>query len=113
MVINRRPHNIKVQVQMSKTMNIGFILAKHAIDVNWFRPSSFGCLKAYLEKYLDRPMKMYFLGAFDSIDMFDLIGISATSQDFGIAQQIASRIKKGKLRYYYCAWWSSYFKFLQ
>ena len=70
-------------------------------------------LKAYLEKYLDRPMKMYFLDAFDSIDMFDLIGISATSQDFGIAQQIASRIKKGKLRYYYCAWWSSYFKFLQ
>jgi radical SAM superfamily enzyme YgiQ (UPF0313 family)/SAM-dependent methyltransferase len=75
-------------------LKIGFIQAKNDIDVNWFKPLAFGYLKAYLEKYLDIPVSMYFLESLKNPEDFDIIAISSTSQDFAIAGKIARSVKQ-------------------
>ena len=82
--------------QEKRPVKVGFIQARNEIDVNWFRPLAFGYLKAYVEKYLktDEEVQMHFLDDLKSIDGFDVIGISATSQDFGAAKRLATEIKK-------------------
>ncbi len=77
-------------------LKIGFIQAKNEIDVNWFKPLAFGYLKAYLEKYLDIPVSMYFLESSKNLEDFDIIAISSTSQDFAIAGEIARSVKQRK-----------------
>ena len=79
---------------MARHLTISFIQAKNEIDVNWFRPFAFGYLKAYLEKYLDAPVEMYFLESLKNFEDFDIIAISSTSQDFAVAKQIARSIKQ-------------------
>jgi anaerobic magnesium-protoporphyrin IX monomethyl ester cyclase len=81
---------------MTGQLKIGFIQSKNEIDVNWFKPLAFGYLKNYLEKYLEVPVEMYFLENLRSIEEFDVIGISSTSQDFAVATEIARSIKQKK-----------------
>jgi len=79
---------------MAKQLKIGFIQANNEIDVQWFRPLSFGYLKAYIDKYIKDNVEMNFINAKDNFNKYDIIGISSTSQDFGIAKKIATTIKE-------------------
>lgn len=81
---------------MAKPLKIGFIQAINKIDVRWYRPLSFGYLKAYIDKYLNYPIEMQFLDSLDGIEELDIIGISATSQDFSRAKEIAKLSKDKK-----------------
>jgi radical SAM superfamily enzyme YgiQ (UPF0313 family) len=78
----------------TEKLKIGFVQARNSIDVNWFRPLVFGYLKAYLEKYLDVPFQMDFLEHPAPYEKYDIVGISSTSQDFGIAKVIAECVKQ-------------------
>lgn len=75
-------------------MKIGFIQVKNEMDASWFKPLAFGYLKAYLEKYLDIPVSMYFLESLKNLEDFDIIAISSTSQDFAIAGETAHSVKQ-------------------
>src|SRR6266540_3360112 len=79
---------------MEKQLSIGFIQATNEMDVQWYRPLSFGYLKAYLDKHLVYAVDMQFLTSLDNLSKFDVIGISSTSQNFTEAKEIARKIKK-------------------
>lgn len=79
---------------MAKQLKIGFIQAKNEIDVQWYRPLSFGYLKAYIEKDLGERIEMQFLESLRDIDNYNILGISSTSQDFSIAKEMARSIKR-------------------
>jgi len=74
-------------------MRIGFIVASNEIDVHWYRPLSYGYLKAYLDKHLNSAAEICFLDNMEGFEKFDIIGISSTSQDFARAKGIARHIK--------------------
>jgi anaerobic magnesium-protoporphyrin IX monomethyl ester cyclase len=76
-------------------LKIGFILAKNEFDVDWYEPLAFGYLKAYLENLSTIPVDMVFLKNLDNLDLFDILAISSTSQDFAVASSLA---KTAKLR---------------
>jgi len=78
---------------MEKQLKIGFILATLDIDVKWFRPLSYGYLKSYLKEYCEFPVMMNFLENSEVSNDYDIICISATSQCFSIAKDIAKKIK--------------------
>lgn len=77
-------------------MNIGFIKATNEIDVQWFLPLAFGYLKAYLDKNLKTPVTMTLLDTTEDLDTFEIVAISATSQEYEQAIQIARTIKRKK-----------------
>jgi len=79
---------------MAKSLRIGFLQASNEIDVQWFKPLSFGYLKAYLDKYLEGAFDMHFIDAQEDLRSFDIIAVSSTSQDFYIAKEIAASVKK-------------------
>lgn len=78
---------------MAKQLRIGFIQATNEIDVQWYKPLSFGYLKSYIDKYFNNPVDMLYLNTVEEIDKFDIIGISSTSQDFPNAKEMAKSIK--------------------
>lgn len=78
---------------MAKQLRISFIQATNEIDVQWYKPLSFGYLKSYINQYFNNPVDMVYLNTLEEIDKFDIIGISSTSQDFPNAKEIAKSIK--------------------
>jgi radical SAM superfamily enzyme YgiQ (UPF0313 family) len=78
---------------MGSKMRIGFILASNEIDVHWYRPLSYGYLKAYLDKYLDSAAEISFLDNVEEFEKCEIIAISSTSQDFARARELARHIK--------------------
>lgn len=75
-------------------LRIGFIQANQKTDVQWFKPLTFGYLKAYLEKKLDNPPSFEFIEGPVDTDKYDIIAISSTSQDYSEAKKIATNIKE-------------------
>ena len=75
-------------------LRIGFIQANQKTDVQWFKPLAFGYLKAYLDKNLKNPVSFEFINGPIDFDKYDIVGISATSQDYSEAKRIAADIKK-------------------
>lgn len=79
---------------MAMKVKIGFILAVNETDVQWYKPSSFGYIKSFVEKYASNNIEMVFLENIDRADDFDVIGVSATSQCYDIANKLSAAIKK-------------------
>lgn len=75
------------------TVKIGFILVVNESDVEWYKPLSFGYIKAYVEKHASIPVEMVLLNTVDEIGDFDIIGLSSTSQCFETANRLSARIK--------------------
>ncbi|MRR54797.1 MAG: B12-binding domain-containing radical SAM protein [Deltaproteobacteria bacterium] len=75
-------------------LRIAFLHAVNEMDVQWYKPLSFGYLKAYLEKYGGNDFEMEYLEDPEKAENYDIIGISATSQCYDIAIGLAGRIKK-------------------
>ncbi|GBE02299.1 coproporphyrinogen III oxidase [bacterium BMS3Abin08] len=75
-------------------LRIGFVQATNSMDVHWFKPLAFGYLKSYLVNNINFLVEMDFIKPYaKEIDKYDIIAISSTSQDYGRALEIASRIK--------------------
>ncbi|MEW5944673.1 MAG: radical SAM protein [bacterium] len=77
-------------------ISIGFIHATNRVDVHWFKPLSFGYLKAYLQKHLDAPFDMEFIEGDIEPGRYDIIAVSSTSQDYARAMEIAREAKKAE-----------------
>lgn len=80
----------------ARPLRIGYIQAANETDLQLYRPLAFGYLKAYTEKYLDHPVDIRFLDNLDDVADMDIIGISANSQVFARAMEIARQIKQKK-----------------
>jgi len=75
-------------------VRIGFIHVTHPLDVHYWPPLSFGSLKSYLHKHLGDAVTMKHIRKPGDYHVYDIIGISATSQDFNRAKRIAKDIKE-------------------
>ncbi|RNC67622.1 MAG: radical SAM protein [Desulfuromonadales bacterium] len=80
---------------MARKIFIGFYLATNSVDVQWYRPLSFGYLSSYLEKHCIYPFEMKFMTSMDQVDQCDIVCVSSTSQNFQRAIEIA-RISKNR-----------------
>lgn len=78
---------------MPDILKIGFIHAKNRDDFDTLDPLSFGYLKSYLDKYTQVPAEMSRVMDVSHAVGWDVMGISATSQDFARAIDIARHIK--------------------
>ena len=66
-----------------------------ALDVKWYSPLSFGYLKSYLAKALGREIDFISVTEQELLTQpFDLIALSATSQDFGRCQEWVNRFRE-------------------
>jgi len=74
-------------------VNICFILATNEIDVHWHKPLSFGYLKAYLLRNANIPIAMDMVSSKEEALNYDIVAISATSQDYHNAVELARYIK--------------------
>jgi anaerobic magnesium-protoporphyrin IX monomethyl ester cyclase len=77
----------------SKTLRIGFIIATNSVDANWFKPLSFGYIKAYLDKFRHGLFEMDYIDNDFDPHKYDVLAISSTSQDYNSAINIASTAK--------------------
>jgi|GEM_PF-899341 anaerobic magnesium-protoporphyrin IX monomethyl ester cyclase len=75
-------------------VRIGFVHATNEFDVQWFKPLAFGYLKAYLVKHLGDAVEMCFVESPDHFDTYDILAISATSQNYARAVEIATAAKR-------------------
>ncbi len=87
---------MSIGYKLANEVRIGFIKASHPLDVQWHKPLAFGYLASYLYRYSEVSVQITFLDTIDSLDQIDVIGISCTSQDYGIGIQLASTAKKIK-----------------
>ena len=74
-------------------MKIGFLYIRSPDDDDPIPELVFGCLKAYLDKYLDNSVDMFRLNP-DNLHECDVVAMSTLSQDFGTAKIIAQDIKQ-------------------
>lgn len=79
-----------------KRIRIGYIHATNELDVQWYKPLSYGYLKSYLHANLDTTVDMQFVDNVDEIEPYDIVAVSSTSQDYGRAIEIAQAVKRTK-----------------
>jgi len=75
-------------------MRIAFIKATNPVDVQWYKPLSFGYLKAYLKKNSNIQFTMDLLASLPTESVYDVLAISTTSQDYAVAIQLAKTAKR-------------------
>ncbi len=76
-----------------KKLKIGFVHATNEVDVHWFKPLAFGYLKAYLDMHLRSHVDMHLCADADTPELFDIVAISSTSQDYAAAVEIAGKAR--------------------
>jgi radical SAM superfamily enzyme YgiQ (UPF0313 family) len=76
-----------------KKLKIGFVHATNKVDVHWFKPLAFGYLKAYLDMHSCSHVEMHLCADADTSEVFDVVAISSTSQDYAAAIEIARKAK--------------------